>query len=95
MSVDMYLRISEDQASKVEKTSKDLTDKYDDLKNAISQFVNESELKGKAYDSGKQFFSTVIQPLTDSIKTLGDLTEQACSTFVDKYKSEVDTQSLK
>ena len=32
MSVDMYLRISEDQASKVEKTSKDLTDKYDDLK---------------------------------------------------------------
>ena len=95
MSVDMYLRISEDQASKVEKTSKDLTDKYDVLKNAISQFVNESELKGKAYDSGKQFFSTVIQPLTDSIKTLGDLTEQACSTFVDKYKSDVDTQSLK
>ena len=95
MSVDMYLRISEDQASKVEKTSKDLTDKYDDLKNAISQFVNESELKGKAYDSGKQFFSAVIQPLTDSIKILGDLTEQACSTFVDKYKSDVDTQSLK
>ncbi|MDK7114909.1 T7SS effector LXG polymorphic toxin [Staphylococcus pettenkoferi] len=95
MSVDMYLRKSEDQASKVEKTSKDLTDKYDDLQKEISQFVNESELKGKAYDSGKQLFSTVIQPLTDSIKTLGDLTEQACSTFVDKYKSEVDTQSLK
>ncbi|MCY1569410.1 T7SS effector LXG polymorphic toxin [Staphylococcus pettenkoferi] len=95
MSIDMYLRNAEDQSSKVEKTSKDLTDKYDDLQNAISQFVNESELKGKAYDSGKQFFSTVIQPLTDSIKTLGDLTEQACSTFVDKYKSEVDTHSLK
>lgn len=95
MSIDMYLRKSEDQSSKVEKTSKDLTDKYDELQNAISQFVNESELKGKAYDSGKQFFSTVIQPLTDSIKTLGDLTEQACNTFVDKYKSEVDTQSLK
>ncbi|WP_049409548.1 T7SS effector LXG polymorphic toxin, partial [Staphylococcus pettenkoferi] len=75
MSIDMYLRKSEDQSSKVEKTSKDLTDKYDELQNAISQFVNESELKGKAYDSGKQFFSTVIQPLTDSIKTLGDLTE--------------------
>lgn len=95
MSIDMYLRKSEDQSSKVEKTSKDLTDKYDDLQKAISQFVNESELKGKAYDSGKQFFSTVIQLLTDSIKTLGDLTEQACSTFVDKYKSDVDTQSSK
>ena len=33
--------------------------------------------------------------LTESIKTLGELTEQACNDFVDKYQSEVDSQSLK
>lgn len=37
----------------------------------------------------------LLLPLTESIKTLGELTEQACNDFVDKYQSEVDSQSLK
>ena len=65
------------------------------LKVRIIQFVSESELQGQAYNSGKQFFVSVIAPLTESIKTLGELTEQACNDFVDKYQSEVDSQSLK
>lgn len=95
MSIDMYVGKSKGQSSDVESTVKDISSGYDSLQKAIMQFVGASELQGQAYDSGKQFFSSVIVPLTESIKTLGELTEQACNDFVDKYQSEVDSQSLK
>ncbi|MDS3947836.1 T7SS effector LXG polymorphic toxin [Staphylococcus epidermidis] len=95
MSIDMYVGKSKGQSSDVESTVKSISSGYDSLQKAIMQFVGASELQGRAYDSGKQFFSSVIAPLTESIKTLGELTEQACNDFVDKYQSEVDSQSLK
>ncbi|WP_454304109.1 T7SS effector LXG polymorphic toxin [Staphylococcus epidermidis] len=91
----MYVGKSKGQSSDVESTVKSISSGYDSLQKGIMQFVGASELQGQAYDSGKQFFSTVIAPLTESIKTLGELTEQACNDFVDKYQSEVDSQSLK
>ena len=91
----MYVGKSKGQSSDVESTVKSISSGYDSLQKAIMQFVGASELQGQAYDSGKQFFSSVIAPLTESIKTLGELTEQACNDFVDKYQSEVDSQSLK
>lgn len=95
MSIDMYVGKSKNQASDVKSTVKSLSSGYDSLQKGIIQFVSESELRGQAYNSGKQFFVSVIAPLTESIKTLGELTEQACNDFVDKYQSEVDSQSLK
>ncbi|KAA9384759.1 transposase [Staphylococcus epidermidis] len=95
MSIDMYVGKSKSQASDVKSTVKSLSSGYDSLQKGIIQFVSESELQGQAYNSGKQFFVSVIEPLTESIKTLGELTEQACNDFVDKYQSEVDSQSLK
>ena len=91
----MYVGKSKSQASEVASKVKSITSGYDSLQKGIMQFVSEDELRGKAYDSGKQFFSSVIAPLTVSIKTLGDLTEQACKEFVEKYQSDVDSQSLK
>ncbi|WP_064130081.1 T7SS effector LXG polymorphic toxin, partial [Staphylococcus aureus] len=58
-------------------------------------FINDDALKGKAYTSAKQFFSTVLIPLSTSMKTLSDLTKQACDNFVSRYTSEVDSISLK
>ena len=40
-------------------------------------------------------FSTVLIPLSTSMKTLSDLTKQACDNFVSRYTSEVDSISLK
>ncbi|MCG2389709.1 LXG domain-containing protein [Staphylococcus epidermidis] len=95
MSIDMYVGKSKSQSSDVGSTVKSISSGYDSLQKGIMQFVGASELQGQAYDSGKQFFSAVIAPLTESIKTLGELTEQACNDFVDQYQSEVDSQSLK
>ncbi len=67
---------------------------YDALEKAITQFINDDALKGgKAYTSAKQFFSTVLIPLSTSMKTLSDLTKQACDNFVSRYTSEVDSIS--
>ncbi|MGX0195843.1 T7SS effector LXG polymorphic toxin [Staphylococcus haemolyticus] len=95
MSIDMYVDKSKGQSADVESTVKSISSGYDSLQKGIMQFVGAGELQGHAYDSGKQFFSSVIAPLTESIKTLGELTEQACNDFVDKYQSEVDSKSLK
>nr|WP_232806091.1 T7SS effector LXG polymorphic toxin [Staphylococcus caledonicus] len=91
----MYVGRSKKQASDVGESVKSLTSSYEDLQKGIMQFIGEGELQGQTYDSGKQFFSTVILPLTESIKILDELTEQACREFVEKYQADVDTQSLK
>ncbi len=95
MSIDMYVDKSKNQATKLSEVSKDISQGYDDVQQAISEFVGDHMLKGKAYDSARQFFSTVISPLALSMKTLSELTEQACNEFVSKYQTEVDSQSLK
>ncbi len=52
-------------------------------------------LKGKRIRQLSNFFSTVLIPLSTSMKTLSDLTKQACDNFVSRYTSEVDSISLK
>ncbi len=91
----MYLGKSRKQSSDVSSTVNDITSDSEDVVEEITKFVGEDELQGQAYDSGKQFFSSVLIPLAVSIRTLGELTQQACDEFVDKYQSDVDTQSLK
>ncbi|HDK7900739.1 TPA: transposase [Staphylococcus aureus] len=95
MSIDMYLDRSRNQASSVGNLSQTMNSNYDALEKAITQFINDDALKGKAYTSAKQFFSTVLIPLSTSMKTLSDLTKQACDNFVSRYTSEVDSISLK
>ncbi|HCY8895373.1 TPA: transposase [Staphylococcus aureus] len=95
MSIDMYLDRSRNQASSVGNLSQTMNSNYDALKKAITQFINDDAIKGKAYTSAKQFFSTVLIPLSTSMKTLSDLTKQACDNFVSRYTSEVDSISLK
>ena len=77
------------------KLSQAMNQSYDSLNNAVLQFVTKEDLQGKAYRSAKQFFSAVVIPLSYSMKTLSDMTEEACTTFVERYTQEVDNQSLK
>ena len=85
MSIDMYLNKSKNQASNMRKLSQAMNQSYDSLNNAVLQFVTKEDLQGKAYRSAKQFFSAVVIPLSYSMKTLSDMTEEACTTFVELY----------
>ena len=77
MSIDMYLNKSKNQASNMRKLSQAMNQSYDSLNNAVLQFVTKEDLQGKAYRSAKQFFSAVVIPLSYSMKTLSDMTEEA------------------
>ena len=91
----MYLDKSEAQSKDIKDGVKKLNVSYDQVRLAAEKFAATEELKGRAYESGKQFFTTVIQQLLVASQTLADLTEESCSKFVEQYKSDVDNVSLK
>ncbi|MDA9460473.1 hypothetical protein B835_350 [Enterococcus mundtii 3F] len=64
MSIDMYLADSLTQASSTSHfCQKQVTD-YQNLQQAMTQFTLQTpNLKGKAYDAAKAYFSQVLYPL--------------------------------
>jgi predicted NAD-dependent protein-ADP-ribosyltransferase YbiA (DUF1768 family) len=63
MSIDMYVSSSQEQAASVNTMCQKQIQGYQQLQQAINQFVMSSaELQGKTYDSAKQYFSAVLLP---------------------------------
>ena len=94
MSIDMYLDRSRNQASSVGNLSQTMNSNYDALEKQLLNLSMMMRLKVKRIRQLNNF-STVLIPLSTSMKTLSDLTKQACDNFVSRYTSEVDSISLK
>lgn len=96
MSVDMYVSSSQNQASSVSTMCKSQTEGYHELQKAITDFVIASPLlTGKAYDSAKAYFNTVLYPLAQGGILLSEAVEQAVKKFPEEYISQVDSGDLK
>ncbi|MGM0218554.1 DUF6883 domain-containing protein [Enterococcus sp. AZ126] len=96
MSIDMYLSASQEQASSVSKLCKNQVEGYNQATKAITDFVSSSpSLKGKAYDSGKNYFSAVLAPLVKGGILLSEAVEKAVKKFPEDYVAKVDSASLK
>lgn len=96
MSIDMYVGSSQAQASSVNTMCQKQIQGYQQLQQAINQFVMSSaELQGKTYDSAKQYFSAVLNPLAKGGMLLAEATAKACQKFPDDYQSQVDSADLK
>lgn len=96
MSIDMYVGSSQAQASSVNTMCQKQIQGYQELQQAINQFVMSSgELQGKTYDSAKQYFSAVLQPLAKGGMLLSEAVAEACQKFPDDYQSQVDSADLK
>lgn len=96
MSIDMYVGSSQAQASGVNTMCQKQIQGYQQLQQAINQFVMSSaELQGKTYDSAKQYFSAVLNPLAKGGMLLAEATAKACQKFPDDYQSQVDSADLK
>lgn len=96
MSVDMYLSASKSQASSASSLCKKQIEGYNDVQKAISDFVgNAPDLKGKAYDSGKAYFNTVLLPLAKGGILLSEAVEKAVKKFPEDYVAKVDSGDLK
>lgn len=95
MSIDMYLGQARSQASSVKSACSQLAQGYTSLMQSNLQFMSAGELSSKGYDSAKEFFAAVIQPLVQGAEVGADMTAEACQKFVDQYTSEVDSIDLK
>ncbi|MBC6295508.1 hypothetical protein HCJ45_00010 [Listeria sp. FSL L7-1517] len=95
MSIDMYVSKSKAQATSTSQVCQQHLEGYEALQQAISQFTLEPFLKGKAYDSAKAYYSTVLYPLVQGGILLSEATEAAVKKFPERYQSEVDSGDLK
>lgn len=96
MSIDMYLSASQTQATCVSTMTKQQMEGYEDLQKAMNEFtLNSPFLTGKAYDSAKVYFSTVLYPLVQGGILLSKAVEQAVKKFPEEYIVQVDSGNLK
>lgn len=96
MSVDMYVSASKNQAKSVSGMTKQQTTGYEELQKAIADFtLNSPFLTGKAYDTSKAFFSTVLYPLAQGGILLSEAVDKAVTKFPQDYQSQVDSGNLK
>ncbi|MFD1899202.1 T7SS effector LXG polymorphic toxin [Enterococcus termitis] len=96
MSVDMYVSTSRSQASSVSTMCKSQVEGYHELQKAITDFVVASPfLTGKAYDSAKDYFQSVLYPLAQGGILLSEAVEKAVKKFPEEYISQVDSGDLK
>ncbi|GFH41464.1 hypothetical protein Hs30E_00150 [Lactococcus hodotermopsidis] len=92
MSIDMYLSDSEMQAESVARRCDSRIDGYHSLQRAISDFYfNSADLSGKTYDSAKEYFMTVLYPLSEGGILLAEAVKEAVNKFPEEYKARVDT----
>ncbi|STD21156.1 EndoU domain-containing protein [Enterococcus mundtii] len=96
MSIDMYLADSLTQASSTSHfCQKQVTD-YQNLQQAMTQFTLQTpNLKGKAYDAAKAYFSQVLYPLVQGGILFSEAVEKAAKRFPQEYINQVDSISLK
>jgi hypothetical protein len=96
MSVDMYVSLSQRQASSVSKMGKSQVEGYQELQKAINDFVIASPfLTGKAYNSAKAYFNIVLYPLAQGGTLLSEAVEEAVKKFPEEYIAQVDSGDLK
>lgn len=96
MSVDMYVSSSQNQATSVLTMCKSQIEGYHELQKAITDFVIASPcLSGKAYDSAKAYFQSVLYPLVQGGILLSEAVETAVNKFPEEYTAQVDSGDLK
>ncbi|EAG1709571.1 hypothetical protein BBW87_03005 [Listeria monocytogenes] len=96
MSIDMHVSNSQNQAASVSTMCKQQIEGYESVQIAINDFVlNAPFLTGKAYDSAKAYYSSVLFPLARGGVLLSEAVEQAVKKFPENYIIQVDSGNLK
>lgn len=94
MSINMFLGDADKQATAIRTMCQEHISEMETVKKAIAQFTAETALKGQAYDSAKQYFEATYIPLANGFILLAESLQKAAQTLVDKYRAEVDGNSL-
>ena len=96
MSIDMILGMAESQTQSIKNLVTKQNEAYTELQKSLAEFILQTDkLKGVTYDSAKKYCAVVIEPLVRGCILLNEEISRANENYVNTYKSEVDTVSLK
>ena len=96
MSIDMILDMAESQTQGIKNLVTKQNEAYTELQKSLAEFILQTDkLKGVTYDSAKKYCAVVIEPLVRGCILLNEEISRANENYVNTYKSEVDTVSLK
>lgn len=96
MSIDMILGMAESQTQDIKNLVTKQNEAYTELQKSLAEFILQTDkLKGVTYDSAKKYCAVVIEPLVRGCKLLNEEISRANENYINTYKSEVDTVSLK
>lgn len=96
MSIDMILGMAESQTQDIKNLVTKQNEAYTELQKSLAEFILQTDkLKGVTYDSAKKYCAVVIEPLVRGCILLNEEISRANENYVNTYKSEVDTVSLK
>ena len=96
MSIDMILGMAESQTQGIKNLVTKQNEAYTELQKSLTEFILQTDkLKGVTYDSAKKYCAVVIEPLVRGCILLNEEISRANENYVNTYKSEVDTVSLK
>ncbi|WP_117280968.1 T7SS effector LXG polymorphic toxin [Streptococcus intermedius] len=94
MSIKMDLGKSQAQSDSVKKMCQAQMAGYQALQQSIQVFANDTEsLKGKAYDSARAYFSTILLPLAQGSELYAESLQKAIAKLPEEYQARVDTKS--
>lgn len=94
MSVDMFLDDADSQVTAIRNMCRFHVQGLNSLKTAISQFIFEPILIGKTYDSAKNYFQMTYIPVITGLILAAETLETAAKKLPDRYRSDVDENSL-
>ena len=96
MSIDMFLTNSYSQATSFHTGSISRIRQYQLLSETITSFATTNfGLSGKAYDSARIYFFTILLPIVNAGKLLSELSDKACSKLPSDFSQEVFNGDLK
>lgn len=94
MSVDMFLDDADSQVTAIRNMCRSHVQGLNSLKTAISQFIFEPVLIGKTYDSAKIYFQMTYIPVITGLILAAETLEMVAKKLPDRYRSDVDDNSL-
>lgn len=96
MSIDMYLGDSQSQANSTQTMIQEEIRAYEELERSLTDFESSAEsLKGKAYDSARNYSARVLRPLAHGGKLLSEAVGKTVKQFPEFYVVQVANESLK
>lgn len=90
----MFLNSAYTQREVIKSICGNISKDMETLKKKLLDFINESELEGKSYDSAKKYLDSTYIPLINGFILLSNEIVQAQEKFIKQYKSRVDVNSL-